>query len=206
MAEKYIWFDGLKYTRDEKTGYYLNATHRKRLHRAVWEHYNGEIPEGYQVHHVDGDKSNNDISNLALLDKHLHAARHSGERVQNHYNEIIDNLDRNARPAANRWHGSDEGREWHKKHYEGMKERLHKKVSFACEQCGKTFEAQDNGANRFCSNACKSAWRRASGVDNVVRRCVCCGRKFESSKYGKAETCSRSCANKLRWIRKNQTD
>ena len=37
---KEIWFNGIKFTKDDKTGYYLNSSIRKRLHRYVWElHY-----------------------------------------------------------------------------------------------------------------------------------------------------------------------
>ena len=43
--EKYQYYNGLKFTRDEKTGYYLNATNRIRMHRYVWECINGPIPE-----------------------------------------------------------------------------------------------------------------------------------------------------------------
>ena len=32
------------------------------LHRMVWTCYNGEIPDGYDIHHIDFDKNNNDIS------------------------------------------------------------------------------------------------------------------------------------------------
>ena len=61
---KEIWFNGIKFTKDDKTGYYLNSSIRKRLHRYVWELHYGEIPEGYHIHHIDFDKSNNDISNF----------------------------------------------------------------------------------------------------------------------------------------------
>jgi sugar lactone lactonase YvrE len=73
--QKYQHFNGIKFTRDEKTGYYLNSTIRKRLHRYVWEFYNGKIPEGYQIHHKDKDKSNNDISNLELMPFSAHVLR-----------------------------------------------------------------------------------------------------------------------------------
>ena len=36
-------------------------------HVLVWEQHNGPIPEGYQIHHIDGDKSNNSIENLQLV-------------------------------------------------------------------------------------------------------------------------------------------
>ena len=79
MQEKYIYFDGLKFTRDEKTGYYLNSTNRQRLHRYVWEFYNGKIDKNMFVHHIDKNKANNDISNLMLMDKKSHASLHSND-------------------------------------------------------------------------------------------------------------------------------
>lgn len=39
-----------------------------------------EIPKGFVVHHVDGNKLNNDISNLALLTTSAHGKLHSIER------------------------------------------------------------------------------------------------------------------------------
>ena len=58
MSEKFQFFDGRKFTRDEKTGYYLCSTKdligsRKRMHVYVWEYYNGLVPEGYHIHHID---------------------------------------------------------------------------------------------------------------------------------------------------------
>ena len=37
----------------------------KRLHRAVWEYFHGPIPKGYHIHHMDGNRANNNIENLA---------------------------------------------------------------------------------------------------------------------------------------------
>ena len=45
-------------------------------HRVVWEQANGPIPNAYHIHHKDGDRSNNDLSNLEILSdsehRHLH--------------------------------------------------------------------------------------------------------------------------------------
>ena len=65
-------FNGKRYVKDLKTGYYLchdESGSGTRLHRDVWEFYNCKIPNGYEVHHKDHDKSNNDIENLQLLEK-----------------------------------------------------------------------------------------------------------------------------------------
>ena len=37
------------------------------VHRLVWEAFNGKIPEGMQINHIDEDKSNNTIKNLNLM-------------------------------------------------------------------------------------------------------------------------------------------
>lgn len=39
------------------------------------------LPQGFTVHHVDGDKTNNDISNLALLTTEAHARLHQGSHI-----------------------------------------------------------------------------------------------------------------------------
>lgn len=36
------------------------------MHRVVWEHVNGPVPDDYQVNHMDGDKLNNNIANLEV--------------------------------------------------------------------------------------------------------------------------------------------
>lgn len=199
--QKYQYFNGVKFTRDEKTGYYLNSTIRKRMHRYVWEFYNGEIPEGYQIHHKDKDKSNNDISNLELIPFSEHAKMHSKERAETRHNEIIENLKENAIPKAVEWHKSEDGRKWHKAHYENMKENLHSEEKMICEMCGVEYIGKVSAENRFCSNKCKSAWRRKSGIDNEIRICAFCGAEFITNKYSKTETCGRKCANKRRTLK-----
>lgn len=37
------------------------------VHRVVWEAFNGVVPKGYQINHIDGVKSNNRLSNLELV-------------------------------------------------------------------------------------------------------------------------------------------
>lgn len=53
-----------------------SGKNRTFIHRLVWEKYNGEIPDGYQIHHIDGNKLNNDISNLQLLSAEEHTRLH----------------------------------------------------------------------------------------------------------------------------------
>lgn len=46
-------------------------------HRVVWEKHRGKIPEGYVIHHIDGNGHNNDISNLMCLSKSEHRSLHA---------------------------------------------------------------------------------------------------------------------------------
>lgn len=191
------YFNGYKFTKDKKTGYYLSSKKingsRKRMHVYVWEYYNGPVPKGYHVHHIDENKEHNYIENLQLISKSKHSELHAKENVEDNYDKMIKNLENNAIPKATEWHKSEEGREWHKEHYENIKEKFHVKKEYTCLYCGKKFITQ-KGNNKFCSNNCKSAWRRKLGVDNEERICICCGQTFTTNKYSKAKTCSRKCA------------
>jgi hypothetical protein len=60
-------------------GYY-RSTDRKPaglLHRYVWETERGKIPSGWDVHHIDGDRTNNIIDNLECLSKAEHTSKYS---------------------------------------------------------------------------------------------------------------------------------
>ena len=73
-------------------GYYRCTTgDRHLLHRQVWADVNGAIPDGYEIHHQDHNKLNNDIGNLQLLTKAEHAELHAREVVPE-YARAVDVL------------------------------------------------------------------------------------------------------------------
>jgi hypothetical protein len=39
----------------------------KRLHILIWTEYNGPVPAGFEIDHMDGNKSNSSLSNLRLV-------------------------------------------------------------------------------------------------------------------------------------------
>lgn len=164
-----------------------------RLHRMVWQHYNGAIPEGFHIHHIDGDRSNNQIENLELVT----AKQHIGERHK-HKRPVP----KEAHDAAAKWHGSPEGHEWHKQQYQKIKDKILRRVPLVCTQCGQNFESTPG--SKFCSNNCKAAWRRMSGVDDVTRPCSVCGRPFTRNKYYKIKTCSARCGAQLANIARSE--
>lgn len=192
--KKHAYFNGLKFTRDNKTGYYLNSTIGERLHRYVWSYHNGTIPKGKHIHHINGNKNVNDISNLDLI-KHEEHLREHGKVRANDNEEWLNVFQTKGVLSAKEWHTSKEGIEWHKEHFENVKDKFLEHKSFKCKQCDVTFTSQNNGKNKFCSNRCKSAFRRDSGVDDEVRICEQCGKEYIINKYRKNRTCSKSCSN-----------
>lgn len=46
------------------------------IHREIYEQIYGVIPKGYDIHHIDFNKLNNDISNLVCLTKAEHMRLH----------------------------------------------------------------------------------------------------------------------------------
>lgn len=169
-----------------------------RLHRIVWEFHNGAIPHGYHVHHKDENKSKNDIDNLELMESASHLRKHMSkpERVAKS-RELI----KIASQEAKKWHGSTEGKEWHSKHAKVTMANKPVKT-YKCDCCGVLFETKHSYAvdsNKFCSNNCKSNFRRAQGIDNVKSVCGYCGKEYYKNRYSKGKCCSSQCASNMRW-------
>lgn len=62
-----------------RKGYRRNSSGGKFEHVEVWERHHGRrVPEGHDIHHIDGDKLNNDPANLQLVTKLEHKRVHSG--------------------------------------------------------------------------------------------------------------------------------
>ena len=196
----YAIVDSLRFRKDKKTGYYLSTYingKRYRLHRYLYEKYKGNIPKGYEVHHKDHNKDNNNLNNLVLLSTKEHKLLHGRELTKEQREFYKNNLNEKARPKAIEWHKSEEAKEWHKEQY---KKTLgnRKPQKLICEQCGKEYEVINNGTNRFCSNKCKSAWRRESGIDNETRKCIICGEEYICNKYSKKAKCDNCTPNQYK--------
>jgi hypothetical protein len=56
----------------------------KAKHRLVWEAFNGEIPHGHSIHHIDGDHTNNRLDNLQLVSEREHRLIHIAENGTHH--------------------------------------------------------------------------------------------------------------------------
>lgn len=77
----HIEFNGAKYTM-RNTGYYAKTDGKRTLlHRDMWEFYNGPIPHGFDVHHIDEDRLHNEIGNFECLPKSDHTRLHQKKIV-----------------------------------------------------------------------------------------------------------------------------
>lgn len=196
--EMQIFYRGVKY--NWFNNYYRRHHFSKEipsnLHRAVWIDHFGPIPDGYHIHHKDGNRRNNHIENLQMLDQFTHLSRSAkkGGWVGSEENlkHLVD-----IRDKTKKWHASEEGLKWHREH--GIRTWENRKtITNICEHCGKKYEAWFADTSKYCHNNCKSKARRKSGVDNENRQCSICQKYFVIDRYKKTKTCSRSCAAKLR--------
>jgi len=169
----------------------------KYLHVDIYESIHGPITSEFHVHNIDGNPLNNDPSNLIALLGHDHLSNHSARWCDKNKDKVNAHLDK-IRPLSAKWHGSPEGLAWHREN--GKKcWKTRTLVEKICEYCGKNFKSiTKRASDRFCSNKCKSAWRRKSGVDDIVRTCVVCTKEFSINRYKKTKICSRECHGILR--------
>lgn len=179
------WFSARRYFRATSKSGVAEAY----LHRAIWSFHNGRIPAGHDIHHVDGDHSNNALSNLLCVTKSEHrrldTARgaYRSKAAMRHLTKI--------RKLALQWHGSEEGRLWHRRHAkEQWKNRA--LVSLKCVVCGDAFDGYFSDG-MYCSPSCATQARRDSGVDDVNYKCSRCGVIFRANKHRKRKICRLSC-------------
>lgn len=75
-------YKGIKFTL-RNSGYYSATTgSRKLMHRYMWEDQIGRIPDGWDIHHINEDKSDNRIDNFECLPKSEHTRKYSPHNNQ----------------------------------------------------------------------------------------------------------------------------
>jgi hypothetical protein len=170
----------------------------ENLHREVWKFHYGPIPPGYDIHHKDLDTANNAKENFEMLPKAAHRELHDSLGL--HTDKRRSWIDK-IRPLASAWHGSEAGRAWHSQHAKNIGFGKRDLVVRRCGQCGKRYPCGNTALGKFCSNKCKSAARRAAGVDDIMKQCEKCGNAFLTNKYDKTTHCSRQCAGAGTYVR-----
>lgn len=67
-------------------GFQVDGKHIvKGLHVAIYESYNKTtVPNGYVIHHIDGNPENNELSNLLMMSDSSHKRMHRNEKPLMH--------------------------------------------------------------------------------------------------------------------------
>lgn len=191
MIEHQIHFEK-KFYRDNSTGYWISTSKKKiRAHVWVWQNHFGKVPKGYHIHHKNEDKSDNQIENLSLISASEHTSMHMQDPERR---KKASEMANQYRHLTKEWHASEEGKAWHKAH--GILTWICRKpIKVICDVCLLKFETKTYHM-RFCSNKCKSQFRRISGLDDEERKCQSCPNIFIVNKYAKKRFCCKKCQYK----------
>jgi len=122
------------------------------LHRHVWEKHFGKIPKGHHIHHKDGNKLNNDISNLECLSQSDHHKK-TWEKDDGTQKEIARRNIKKAiawrkKPEAKPVLSAKSKKAWLKRNYEKC----------ICQYCSKKFESRLAKLAKWCSKKCCKAF------------------------------------------------
>ena len=164
-----------------------------KLHRAVYEYFNGEIPAGCVIHHIDGNASNNNADNLQLMTRAEHAKIHadiSGTVPPPHKKIVLTciNCGRvfTIRQEQNSGFCSSTCRMSYR--FRNLRETR------ICQRCGKEFETYKYGTARFCSKECSHPSEKT-----IKKICPVCGKEFSTIPSQNNTCCSHKCASTLMW-------
>lgn len=180
IDETHQKFLGFTY-RTEPKGHFVR---NQFIHRDVWQYYCGDIPAGdYEIHHIDHNKANNDISNLQLLTRTEHGKLHTGH---------LRNPDKKCPTCGKIFHPRYSKQKYCSMScYKGYQTK--QDYERICPCCGKVFKARHN-YNVYCSVSCAT---KARTKNYVEKTCPFCGKNF-STNFPAQVCCSVSCAVKLR--------
>ena len=162
------------------------------MHRFVWAYFNGEIPGGYEIHHRDFNKENNDISNLELLTEAEHRkihAEHKKNRAVPQNATFVCAFCGKEFKAVNRGNNTYCSSQCRKK-----ANYAQDKVERICLVCGKVFWSEKHRNARFCSRKCIGK----ANEKQEIRICPQCGKEFSTFAASVRKYCSMKCSRKSR--------
>jgi len=81
------WKGGVQTPKNDCVYIYTGVNKRERNPRLVYEDYYGEIPKGWIIYHLDGNKHNDEIYNLIAIPRAVLIKICSG-RINGNFNEI----------------------------------------------------------------------------------------------------------------------
>ena len=153
----------IQFHKDCVTGYWVNNTYHLRLHREKLRLELGltkEQMEGYDVHHIDKNKDNNDISNLQLINKIKHVTAHAKEQLHKKIIKICEQCGEEYNSSSNVAHKQRFCSEkckmkWRRANGLDREKRV-------CIYCGKTFTCNKTLSTKFCSKHCAGKYNYES--------------------------------------------
>lgn len=165
-------FNEIKFYKRSDNFYWYSTTRingkRVYMHKYVWSYFNGEIPKGYEIHHIDLNRDNNDISNLKLMTIKEHKQLHNELNKQNE--ETVKKWKGNLKLAikkAREWHKSDAGKDWHRQHALNSRFGHFDYGERVCEYCGKIYNAKRK-SQKYCSNKCRSYSNKRKKLNAIM--------------------------------------
>ena len=202
-------FNGIRYYRypdsksHSKRCYYTCSNGNKKkgystLHRDIWQYeHNAEIPEGYDIHHKDGNYLNNNIENLELITRRDHAKEHWRMQPEEKRKQALESIKK----------AQERNTELYKdiNYRKAMSERAKKlaserSFSCTCIECKRQFVSHVENT-KYCSKACKMSGANRLATERrktyyEKRQCIVCGKQFMCNRYNKiTQTCSPHCKN-----------
>ena len=161
------------------------------IQRAVYSYYFGEIESGYNVHHIDNDKTNNDISNFLLLTnaehQRIHFTQNTGHFALEKFVCVNCGKDFVAYGGRNNRFCSDKCK--------GEYKRQNHQETRTCAYCGKEFSVEEWSTVKCCSNSCAQKLRHIDSWEDKV--CPVCNKEFRARKKHHQVCCSSKCAHTL---------
>ncbi len=185
VDENHQKFDGHLFYKNNSGHFNCNYS----IHRAIWEYYYGEIPEGYDIHHRDENKSNNVISNLQPLTKSEHKTLHNKNVVPKKYTcENCGKIFFSTNTGITKFCSKKCFNENYKKSEENQEIR-------ECVICGKKFKVFKYSVAKCCSPSCISELALKTlhkpQRETLEKTCPVCGEIFKTKIN--AKFCSKKC-------------
>lgn len=145
----------IQFHKDCVTGYWVNNTYNLRLHREKLRLELGltkEQMKNYDVHHIDGDKDNNNISNLQLINKRQHVTLHAEKQSIEQIIKTCEYCGEEYKSSSNIAHRQRFCSAKCKARYR-RENGLNNTVRI-CKNCGKEFICDNTSKKVFCTRSC----------------------------------------------------
>jgi hypothetical protein len=198
-----IIYKGIAFKK-KATGYYECTQQRKSnpnrqtfLHRYVWVEEVGSIPDKFHVHHKDGNRANNELSNLECVDATTHVKLHADIFGKTDHVCVVCGKTFTAAP------------QYIKKGFCGMScQNKARRLSGiddetrVCTECGYSFLVNKYKKTRLCSRKCQDGLQSRTEKERQKDRpvfshiCKWCGAGYLSKKEKVLKGfCSIKCTN-----------